>query len=85
MLLLFPVWALVSLVWALLVWLFPSQRVLGLAIAGTHLSLSASTVLWGVVSGPADGALPEWIIAPGVVSALIRVAVELSGTHGQRP
>ncbi|GHH55880.1 hypothetical protein GCM10018773_60910 [Streptomyces candidus] len=83
-LLLLPLWVLISLLWTALAWLFPSRRFLGLGVAAVHMSLTVSAVLVGVCGGAADGGLPAWIIVPGVVSALIRVAVECSGAHGQQ-
>ncbi|MEV2255735.1 hypothetical protein AB0I94_35160 [Streptomyces sp. NPDC050147] len=84
MALLLPLWAVVSLAWAALAWLFPAHRFLGLAIAVVHLALSVSAVLLGIVEGVSDDGLPQWIIVPGIMSAVIRVAVELRGVHGKR-
>lgn len=74
-------WLGVSLLYAAVPWMFRSRRRTGIALASASLALSLAAILFGIVDGISDHALPSWIIIPGIFSALTRLARELFRRH----
>ena len=69
------------IVWAAVPFAFLGKgRAIGLAVVATHLLLSGLAVLYGAVDELWDATTFASVVLPGVITAMMRLAMEFTGT-----
>jgi len=73
-------WLVLLLVWAVVPFAFLGRgRAIGLAVVTVHLLLSGAVVLYGAVGEFLDAAVLAFVVFPGVITAMVRLAMEFTG------
>lgn len=72
-------------IWAFLPFTFPSRARAGTAIAVCHLCASAAVLIPKPATWLSESGLPLWMVAPGMVTAVLRIAVEIAASRQQSP